>query len=298
MWPPAEVPPNPVTFVVLGDAMLDVTVRMHAPLAFGSDTPADIAQSPGGSAANTAAWLGRTGHRTVFVGAVGDDAAGEVVTQALRSCGVEVAVTRVSAPTGTCVVLVDPTGERSMLPATGANASLDPHRADDFLGPEAHLHVSGYALMHVTTASPVLDLIVRARAAGATISVDPASAQPLREGAPFVVAALAEADVILANEEETAVLGGSADPAMLGRPDATVVVKCGAQGVRARRGPQRVVQSAPPCTVVDTTGAGDAFAAGFLPVWRAGLDLAEATAAGQALAAAVVARVGAAPPPA
>jgi sugar/nucleoside kinase (ribokinase family) len=297
MWPLAEVSPEPVTFVVLGDAMLDVTVRMRHPLAYGSDTPADITQSPGGSAANTAAWLGRTGHRTVFVGAVGDDAAGDAITRALRSCGVEVAVTRVSSPTGTCVVLVDPTGERTMLPDTGANASLDPHGADRFLGPLGHLHVSGYALMHATTAAPVLDLVVRARAAGTTVSVDPASAEPLRHGAPFVVAALAEADVILANEEEADVLAGSGDPHGLGRPDATVVVKCGARGVRARQGVVRVDQSAPPCEVVDTTGAGDAFAAGFLPAWRAGLDLAEAAAAGQALAATVVARVGAAPPP-
>jgi sugar/nucleoside kinase (ribokinase family) len=296
MPPPAEVGPAPVTFVVVGDAMMDVTVRMHLPLAYGSDTPADIVQSPGGSAANTAAWLGRSGHRTVFVGAVGDDPAGEAVTRALSACGVETAVGRGAAPTGTCVVLVDPTGERSMLPATGANADLDPHGADPYLGPDGHLHVSGYALMHAATAAPVLDLIVRARAAGSTVSVDPASADPLRRGAPHVVAALEQADVILANEDEAIVLAGAPDPALIGRPEATVVVKRGAEGIRARRGQQRLDQSAPPCRVVDTTGAGDAFAAGFLPAWRAGLDLAEAAAAGQALAAEVVARVGAAPP--
>lgn len=292
------MPLSATTYVVLGDAMIDITVRMRAPLAYGSDTSAHITQSPGGSAANTAAWLASTGHLTVFVGSVGDDSPGREVRRALAAVGVQPALTTAAAPTGACVVLVDPTGERTMLPDTGANALLDPTLADEHLGPHTHLHVSGYALLHPTTAAAALRLVDRARAAGCSVSVDPASAQPLQDGAPHVVAALALADVILANEQEARVLVGAPDPRLLGGPEATVVVKRGALGVVARRGAEHVEQPALECSVVDTTGAGDAFAAGFLPAWRDGIPLADALTAGQILAAEVVGRVGTGPRPA
>jgi sugar/nucleoside kinase (ribokinase family) len=294
--PPSAAVATSTTYIVVGDAMIDITVRMGGPLAYGSDTPASITQSPGGSAANTAAWLASTGQATVFVGCVGDDAPGREVRSALLAAGVQPALSVAPAPTGACVVLVDPTGQRTMLPDTGANAHLDPTAADPFLGPHAHLHVSGYALMHDTTADPVLRLIERARAAGSTISVDPASAQPLADGAPWVTAALDLADVILANEDEARVLVGRPDPSPLGRPAATVVVKRGPEGVLARRGTERVERPARDCAVVDTTGAGDAFTAGFLPAWRSGASLTDALDAGQVLAAQVVGRVGTRPP--
>ena len=105
-----------MTVYCLGDLMVDVVARLFGPLAEGSDSPAVIAYVGGGSAANTAAWLTRVGVDSVFVGAIGDDAAGQSQLESLHTLGVDVRfrVDR-TRPTGTCLVLVAPTGERLSL---------------------------------------------------------------------------------------------------------------------------------------------------------------------------------------
>ena len=105
--------------------MVDVVARLFGPLAEGSDSPAVISYVGGGSAANTAAWLTRVGVDSVFVGAIGDDAAGQSQLESLHTLGVDVRfrVDR-TRPTGTCLVLVAPTGERTMVPDPGANLAL------------------------------------------------------------------------------------------------------------------------------------------------------------------------------
>jgi hypothetical protein len=115
-----------VTVYCLGDLMVDVVARLFGPLAEGSDSPAVIAYVGGGSAANTAAWLTRVGVDSVFVGAIGDDAAGQSQLESLHTLGVDVRfrVDR-TRPTGTCLVLVAPTGERTMVPDPGANLALE-----------------------------------------------------------------------------------------------------------------------------------------------------------------------------
>ena len=117
-----------MTFFCLGDLMVDVVARLFGPLAEGSDSPAVISYVGGGSAANTAAWLTRVGATAVFVGAIGDDAAGQSQVESLHTLGVDVRfrVDR-TRPTGTCLVLVAPTGERTMVPDPGANLALLEH---------------------------------------------------------------------------------------------------------------------------------------------------------------------------
>ena len=111
--------------VVLGDVMVDVVARLSGPVAVGSDSAASVSFGGGGSAANVAAWLAFAGCPPILVGRVGDDARGASAAAELRAAGVDARLAVDGEhPTGTCVVLVGPGGERSMLPDPGANAAL------------------------------------------------------------------------------------------------------------------------------------------------------------------------------
>ena len=258
-----------MSLVVLGDVMVDVVARVAGPLARGSDTPARVSVSGGGSAANVAAWAAALGTRVSLVCRVGDDDRGRAAVAELR--GVDVKATfDPERPTGTCVVLVEPGGERTMLPDPGANDAPLPEIP---LGD--HLHVVGYALLRDGPRASALAAIERARGAGMTVSVDPSSWALIRTGA------IPDVDLLLPNEREAAVLGDGRE----------MVVKLGARG--ARWGDVSV--PAAPVEVVDTTGAGDAFAAGFLCARLAGADPRSSLEAGCAAAARVVAQVGARP---
>jgi ribokinase len=256
-----------MTLVVLGDLMVDVVTRVADPLAPGSDTPARISMQGGGSAANVAAWAAHLGTPVSLVCRVGRDARGRDAVDALRGIDVHVTVDY-ERPTGTCVVLVGPDGERTMLPDPGAN---DAPLGEIPLG--KHLHVVGYALLRDGPRASALAAIERAQAAGMTVSVDPSSWALLRPGAIPAV------DLLLPNEREASLVEGE------------MVVKLGAGG--ARWGDLEV--AAEPVEVVDTTGAGDAFAAGFLGARLEGAGRRESLEAGCRVAARAVAQVGARP---
>jgi sugar/nucleoside kinase (ribokinase family) len=292
--------------VSLGDLMTDVVAVTAEPTAHGSDTRSTVQVTDGGAAANTAAWLAATGHPTTYVGRVGDDLLGRAALDRLRDGGVQVhARLDDGARTGACVVVVDATGARTMYPDPGANARLSvddlPHALLAGRNP-LHLHVSGYALLDDGSREAALEALALARAAGHTTSVDPASAGPIaRVGVPQVLRWVTDVDLLLANEDEACLLAGSPDPsaaaAALAVGAREVVVKLGPAGAAwSRSGSDQVLVAAGPGTVVDTTGAGDAFAAGFLPVWLAGGEPAAALRAGCDLAARVVGSVGARPP--
>ena len=258
-----------MTLVVLGDLMVDVIARVSGPLARGSDTPAEVRVAGGGSGANVAAWAAALGTPVKLVCNVGDDERGRAAIAELRGVDVYAAVDP-ERPTGTCVVLVEPGGERTMLPDPGAN---DAPLGEIPLGD--HLHVVGYALLRDGPRASALAAIERARAAGMTVSVDPSSWALLRPGA------LPAVDLLLPNEREAE---------LLGERDG-MVVKLGAAG--ARWGDVHV--PAPPVDVVDTTGAGDAFAAGLLSARMSGAAPREALEAACAVAARVVGQLGARP---
>ncbi len=289
--------------VVVGDVMVDVLASMSGPLAHGSDTPSRVTTAGGGSAANVACWLARQGVPTSYVGKVGDDPLGRESVVALHGCGVTTYVSHDhERTTGTCVVLVEPGGERSMLPDSGANTTLTPaDLPQEAFRPGAHLHLSGYTLLNEGCREAALAAISMANAAGMTISVDPSSAAPLRSvGAARFLAWTRGVDLLLANRDEAAVLAGTADPhqaaQQLGDDYREVVVKLGADGALWHRG--FISASAPAergVEVVDTTGAGDAFAAGFLSSWLLHPEPETALAAGNRLAARAVSVVGARP---
>ncbi|MBV9822561.1 MAG: hypothetical protein JO144_10010, partial [Actinobacteria bacterium] len=309
--------------VCLGDVLVDVAALLPGPLVLGSDTPAPVSCRPGGSAANTAAWLAHLAVPCAFAGRVGDDAFGRDAVAALRAHGVQTLVSvDPAAPTGVCLVLVGPDGERTMVPSAGANATLSPaHLGVDLLGPDDHLHLSGYALLHDGSRDAALAALELAAAVGASVSVDAASAGPIRTvGADRFLGWLPGGALLLANADELAALTRAdheppptdADPALTdaGPTDAggveagigklvgrglDVVVKRGGRGSVLATAAGLWHSPATPVEVLDSTGAGDAFAAGLLAALWHGADPVEALAAGNRLGALAVSRLGARP---
>lgn len=282
---------------LLGDVLVDIVALTHTPLAFASDTPAEIRMTPGGSAAGTAAWLAHDGYPVRLLGAVGDDVLAEIACGGMS--GVDLAIQRVPGQrTGSCVVVVDPAGERTMLPDAGA-CGLWRWSRDDIHG-ASHLHISAYPLFRDGTRSEVLQAMASAREAGVSLSLDLASSAPLAQNVTVAREAVENCDLVFANADEAAVLTGLSDPEsaleLLAAMAATAVVKLGSHGCLARSGSTRVSAAALAADVIDTTGAGDAFTAGFLPVWLTGADLETCVHSGQASAVRTLNRVGAGPP--
>lgn len=287
---------------VLGELMVDVLVQVHGAPASGSDAPATITDSDGGSAANVAAWLAHLGTPVDFIARVGADPLGEAASARLAGSGVRVRVTRDPRhATGRCVVLVTPDGERTMFPDPGANAHLSPEDVDTLVWGEGdHLHVSGYSLIREGSRSAALVALERARSLGLTVSVDASSEAPLRALGPSAFLAwLAPGDLVFANAAEAQALTGWADP--LEALDAltalglAAIVKLGAQGAVAATAAERWSTQAAPSRAQDSTGAGDAFAAGFLSVWTRERDMAQALESATLVAARAVSRPGGRP---
>jgi sugar/nucleoside kinase (ribokinase family) len=245
----------------LGDLLLDVIVRVDGPIEEDTDTYGRTHVGPGGQAANVAAWVVALGGRARFVGKRARDTAGRVVGDELARRGVEVAGPEVDGGTGTVVSLARSDGRRTMLTDRGVAPEL---RADEverawFAGCDV-LHVPGYSLVRSPIAEAALRAAAMAREAGARVTVDLSSTSAVQElGVERFRDRLAElrADTVFGNEDE---LG------LVGELDAeTVVRKRGALGC-AVRGPDGNlgIFAAAPTEVADTTGAGDALAAGFL----------------------------------
>ncbi|MEO9140560.1 MAG: PfkB family carbohydrate kinase [Jatrophihabitans sp.] len=282
--------------VCIGDLMVDVVAHLPGPIEPGSDLPAPIGLHGGGAAANVAVWLVADGARATFVGRIGDDGLGLRAVDELTSAGVTPVVEIDPAlPTGTCIVLVDESGERSMVPSTGANdapgdVGLLPLDAD-------WLYVSGYALLGAGSRPFALEALAFARGLGWSIAIDAASAAPLANvGARAFLTWIGTDVVLFANTAEAQVLSGLAEPAAAAQYLAlrcgTAVVKRGAGGAVWSDGSSVRSVPAVQAPVYDCTGAGDAFAAGFLACTG---DTDERLAAATALAARAVRHPGARP---
>jgi len=291
-------------FVLLGDVMMDVTATVTEAINHGSDTPARIYLQPGGSAANTARWLAWSGQASSLIGCIGTDPNGVLISEALMRDGVQPLLsTRTDARTGTCIVVVEPAGERTMFPDAGANALLAPSDLplDAFVAGD-HLHLSGYTLLRPATRAAGLHALRLARQAGMSTSLDASSAAPIRDQPDAFHAAIDMVDLLLANADEAIAMTGAttAEQAgtLLASQTQAVVVKLGPFGALGFQDGQESSAPTVAATVVDTTGAGDAFAAGLLAHWRPGSSLEPALKQGNALAGVAVSRVGAGPAPA
>jgi len=268
--------------------MLDVVVAPARALESGTDVPGRVTLVQGGSAATTARWLGRLGARSSLITSVGRDAAGRALVDALRSDGVTPRVVRVAgARTGRIGVLVAADGERSFVADRGAADLLTPDdlRASWFKGADA-LHLPVYSLLGEPLGDAGRRGIELAREAGAVVSVDLASIGPLladgRRSARALIAEVAPDLLFATASEASALLGGRSVDELL-EFAATAVVKRGPKGAtvlaRVGDGSTRFEVATEHLAASDTTGAGDAFDAGFLVGWFA------ARAAGRSLPA-------------
>jgi len=264
----------------LGDLLLDVVARLDRPLVSGADTPARTVVSAGGQAANVAAWAVALGAQARLVAKRADDESGHLAAMALERLGVELCGPVVARGTGVVVSLVERDGERSLASDRGVSSDLRPEELDPewFAGCD-HLHVSGYCLAQEPARSAAQRAVEIARRQGATVSVDLAAFTVIElcgnQRFRGYVSALAP-DVVFANEDEDRAIGGAI-------PGTAWILKRGARDA-SFDGDER---AAAPAEVVDTTGAGDALAAGWIV---GGPTLAVAAAA------TCVAQVGSMPP--
>jgi sugar/nucleoside kinase (ribokinase family) len=271
------------TVLVVGDVMTDIIVAPEGPIVLGSDRRAKIRSHPGGSGANQAVWLAAQGAKVRFAARIGT-ADHERWQAHFAARNIEAHLARDPAlPSGMLVTLLAADGERSFLTDRGANLALAIADLPDTLLDGVRLFlVSGYSLFAPGPRKAVLDLVARARSKKIAIAVDPASSGFLAEcGADAFLGWIGGADIILANRDEAKLLTGTDDlpeqVVALGRHFAHVVVKCGAEGAVIGDA-SGITHSAPAPKVeaVDATGAGDAFAAGFLTAWLDGADPAAA----------------------
>ena len=247
-----------MTICCLGDLVLDVVVRLEQPLATGADATSRIVLRPGGQAANVAAWIADLGGTARFVGKRGADDAGMLAASRLLELGVELVGPVATEGNGVVVALVDPSGERTMCSDRGVAVDLRPEEIDGaWFDGCTHLHVSGYALLREPVGFAARAAVESARARGARISIDLSSWSAIRDfGAERFRSLLEEIapDVVFGNEDEDRIVGGPIDGSYW-------IVK---RGVAGASFDGEECEALPVEAVVDSTGAGDAFAAGWL----------------------------------
>ncbi len=276
--------------VVLGDIAVDIVSRLRSPLVRGSAARAEVRIMPGGSGANVAAWLARLGQPVTFAGRVGDDPFGHWLEEDLRREGVSTALV-VDRERGTAViqVLVEPDGERTMIPDRGANAVwAESDVSEELIAGASLLHIVGYVLLDGESRRGALTAMMYARRHGVPISLDPSSHAPLAGLAPGGLwSMVGRVAVLLPNRLEARVLSGTdnLDEALHLLLDHAelAVIKLDADGCIAARGDTKWRAPAPATRIANATGAGDAFDAAFLAHWLVHSDVQAACQAGVAL---------------
>jgi len=274
----------------IGDLVLDVTIVPDRRLQPDDDTPAAITIGGGGQAANFCSWAASLGEPARLVCRVGDDATGTTLVSDLEAEGVEVFAVKGSDPTGVIAVLAGPDGERTMATMRGASVGLQAAdlRSEWFAGADL-LHLPAYSLFREPLAEAARRAADEVRAGGGMLSIDLSSVAGLLEYGPARMASDIDSlrpDMLFATAAEAETLAVSLDGVAT-----HVVVKFGPAGCQV--GSRRIV--APAVEVVDSTGAGDAFAAAFCASILHGATPVEAAERAVAVAAEAVGHAGARP---
>ncbi len=256
-------------------------------------------KAPGGSAGNTTFALAQMGMACAFMGKVGRDENGAFYQGIFKELGGDCSRFKTDGrdPTATCVSLVTPDSERTMRTCLGAAMAFSPDDivSGDFAGCR-HAHVEGYLLFNRELLGAVLEAT---RAAGCTVSLDLGSFEVVRAAKDMLPEILDKyVDIVFANEEEAAAFCGHEDPqkglAALSALCAVAAVKVGKEGAWLRNGRGEVrVPAMPADRVLDTTGAGDYWAAGFLFSHLNGYPLITSGRVGALLAKHVIGHMGA-----
>ncbi|HWH97316.1 MAG TPA: carbohydrate kinase family protein [Pseudolysinimonas sp.] len=289
--------------VVVGDLMNDIVVVPRGPILPDTDTESQVRPRPGGSAANTAAWLGSLDVAVDFVGAVGD-ADAEIHAELFRVGGVTPHLqVEHGLPTGIIVILVRGE-ERSMLTERGANAAFSGATlTDEVLDTAAIVHVSGYTIVKDFRSGAAQQIMRRAHDRGIPVSVTPGSYSYLSlYGVERFLDDIRGTEILIANLAEGRLLAGQGDPTEIGavllEHAPLVLLTRGSDGVTLfrRELPPLEVRAPPVTKLVDPTGAGDALAAGFLAHWVRSRDPEAALRSAVLLAARAVMLIGGRPP--
>ena len=242
---------RPLSVCTIGDLILDVVVLPDRPLAPDADTPATIRFAAGGQAANVAAWASALGARSRLICKRGNDVSSELAASELARFGVEICGPVVEGRGGVVASVRDAVGRRTMASDRGVAALLHPSELDPAWVQSCDmLHVSGYCLLR----EPMAEVAIEAARLAPRVTVDLASAHDIGIVGARRFSARLQAlgpDLVFATEAERAAVPDF---------DATWVIKLGARGASFPEG----LYPAPPVVAVDTTGAGDALAAGYL----------------------------------
>jgi sugar/nucleoside kinase (ribokinase family) len=301
-------PGRPMVLVV-GDLVADVTISPRESPVLGEEVEGEISLQGGGSAANQAAWLWHLGAKVRFVGRVGNDLLGTFLLRELRAFGVDCSVVvDATRPTGVVAALVDEGGERALITHRSANSHLDANDVPPSLWDGVQsLVLTGYLFTHRGSAAAGCALIAEARRRQIPVALDPASQRLVARypGVSNFATWTAGAAWFFPNSSEALDLTGATSEreaaAMLLDLYDGVAITRGASGclvgTRTTRGVDVVeVPSRSRVTPIDSTGAGDAFAAGFVRAWLAGCPPHEAAGKGLEAARLAVQLVGARPP--
>jgi sugar/nucleoside kinase (ribokinase family) len=269
--------------------------RLYAAMGAASETS-------GGSAANTLAGLASFGARGAFLGRVADDQLGAVYAHDIEAVGVRfpLAPATDGSPTGRCLIVVTPDAERTMSTFLGAAAELGPDDIDeDAVGGAGICYLEGYLFDPPDAREALAKAVAVSHRAGGRVALSLSDPGCVERNGPVILEALDGVDLLFGNEDELALLFGTNADAALDEAATrceVVAMTRGREGCVIARGDERVSAPAVPVpAVVDTTGAGDLFAAGFLRGFTTGRPLHECARLGAVAAAEVIAHVGARP---
>lgn len=234
----------------------------------------DKQMASGGSSANTIYGLAMMGIETGFLSMVGDDTLGSFFEKDLIDCGVKPILLKSSTPSGRAITFVSVDGERTF--ATYLGASLDltaQHLSIEMFEGWDYFYVEGYLVANRTMLDAAIDMAIRA---GAKIILDLASYNVVKDNLDYLLSLLEKTSIVFANEEESKALTGmQPEDALQFLADRceVAIVKIGKEGSLIQSGQDKIRVGSRPSNAIDTTGAGDLYASGFMTGYLQGLPL-------------------------